>query len=85
MLRVRMLKSDPRQLQRNKVKNDAKKSQQEQLFDNAYSAASARLPEPNSSINTDRASRIKNNDFFPKECTVKNKFVPRSTNTGFMK
>ena len=66
MPRVRMLKSDPRKLQRNKVKNDAKKSQQEQLFDNAYSAASARLPEPNSSINTDRASRIKNNDFFQK-------------------
>ena len=45
------------------VKNDVKKSQQEQLFDNAYSNASARLSEPNSSINTDRASRIKNNDF----------------------
>ena len=47
----------------NKVKNDVKKSQQEQLFDNAYSDVSARLSEPNSSINTDRASRIKNNDF----------------------
>ena len=70
---------------RNKVKNDVKKSQQEQLFDNAYSDVSARLSEPNSSINTDRASRIKNNDFFPKECTAKNKFVLRSTNTGFMK
>ena len=43
---------------------DVKKSQQEQLFYNAYSNASARLSEPNSSINTDRASRIKNNDFF---------------------
>ena len=80
-----MLKSDPRKLQRNKVKNDAKKSQQEQLFDNAYSAASARLPEPTAASTLTGPQESKTTIFFPNECTVKNKFVPRSTNTGFMK
>jgi len=34
-----------------------------QPSDNAYSKVSVKLSEPNSSINTDRASRIRNNDF----------------------
>ena len=82
MPRVRMLKSDPRKLQRNKVKNDAKKSQLEQPFDNAHSAASARLPEPTAASTLTGPQKQR---FFLKECTVKNKFVLRSTNTGFMK
>jgi len=61
MPKVRRLKSDQRQIQRESEKW-CKGEPTRQPSDNAHSNVSAELPEPKSSINTDRTSRIKDSD-----------------------